>query len=222
MTADMSVDFLGGYGNDLTVVNAARVSFDKTSDWMDGCPGLLVDKDISLINFLAKNGHWTPFSHPQMSFRIKVPIAIRNQLDKSRVGLAINEVSRRYVSSKPDVYTPPKWRKAAANVKQGSGDAMDYAESTEIDYIYIPAIQTAVNAYEAMLQNGVCPEQARFVLPVGMMTEFVWTGSLAAFARVYNLRTDPHAQAECHAVAKSIGDVAGAMFPYSWRALTNG
>lgn len=220
MDADIKVEFVDCMGSDLTVVNAARVSFDKQAYWEEDCPGLLKEQDSRLITYLATHGHWTPFSHPQISLRLTVPIAIRNQLDKSRVGLAINEVSRRYVSSAPKIYWP-EWRsKPDGSIKQGSRDFIGEGLSDDAEQAYYIGISSALTAYTRLIDLGVAPEQARFVLPLGMMTEFVWTGSLAAFARVYNLRSSPDAQYESRLVAELIDRIIQPLFPCSWSALT--
>ena len=220
MDADIKVEFVDCMGSDLTVVNAARVSFDKQSYWEPDSPGLLKEQDSRLITYLAEHGHWTPFSHPQVSLRLTVPIAIRNQLDKSRVGLAINEVSRRYVSTSPKIYWP-EWRsKPDGSIKQGSGDFIVDGLSDDAEQTYYMGISSALTAYARLLDLGVAPEQARFVLPLGMMTEFIWTGSIAAFARVYNLRSSPDAQYESRLVAEKIATIMKPLFPYSWDALT--
>lgn len=229
------VDLITVMGSDLTVVNAARVSFNKESDW-EGCgedhtvrPGkdepfdaYLSDKDSKLINYLAKHKHWTPFAHPQITLRIKAPIFVRTQLFKHKVGFVENEVSRRYVTETPSIYIP-RWRKAPTNgAKQGSSDFIEDAlVEANLEIKYNIVIQGAINTYENLLEQGVAPEQARAVLPQGTYTEWWWTGSLAAYARVYHQRTDPHAQWEVRQYADVIGNTISPFFPVSWAALTN-
>lgn len=214
-------------GNDLTVVNAARVSFNKMSDW-DSDPNwtgfnkqILSDRDQKLINYLAKHKHWTPFAHPQITLRIKAPIFIRTQLFKHKVGFTENEVSRRYVSDPPSVYMP-RWRGKPTNgAKQGSEDFMPIDdEYNTVNRHYEFTVKEALQTYEELLKRGVAPEQARSVLPQGTYTEWWWTGSLSAYARVVAQRSDPHAQWECQQYAKAISTIIQPLFPFSWKALT--
>jgi thymidylate synthase (FAD) len=203
-------------GNDLTVANSARCSFDKQSDLDDN--GYLRTEDIRLINYLAKHKHWTPFSHATVSFRVTMPIFVARQLAKHQIGGSVNEVSRRYVDSDPVFDIPKKWRKRAENVKQGSSDeciVVDTALKSEIDKFF----ESAELLYKDLLMMGVCPEQARAVLPLCTETTWVWTGSLYFFARVCNLRLDPHAQRETAEVAMAIDRHMNNLFPISWAAL---
>ena len=222
------VQYVDHMGDDLTIVNAARVSFNKESSW-DGeqhwtgaVKGkALSEKDQKLIAYLAKHKHWTPFAHPQITLRVKAPIFIRTQLFKHKVGLTENEVSRRYVSDPPVVYFP-HWRGKPTNgAKQGSEDFMpiDDAYNTVGRY-YDMSVRDALHTYEQLVKMGVAPEQARSVLPQGTYTEWWWTGSLSAFARVFAQRSDPHAQWECQQYAKAIGEIIQPLFPHSWAALT--
>jgi thymidylate synthase (FAD) len=222
------VQYVDHMGNDLTVVNSARVSFNKESDWESEPdwrgyhPRTLSDKDKKLIGYLAKHKHWTPFAHPQITLRIKAPIFIRTQLFKHKVGFTENEVSRRYVSDPPTVYFP-HWRGKPTNgAKQGSEDFMpiDDAYNT-VSRHYEMCVREALFSYEQLLKLGVAPEQARSVLPQGTYTEWWWTGSLAAFARVYAQRSDPHAQWECQQYAAAFGAIIQPLFPHSWAALTH-
>ena len=222
------VQYVDHLGNDLTVVNAARVSFHKESDW-DGeqhWSGTIKDKklnekDQKLIGYLAKHKHWTPFAHPQITLRIKAPIFIRTQLFKHKVGFTENEVSRRYVSDPPSVYFP-RWRGKPTNgAKQGSEDFMPLDEDyNTVNRHYEFTVREALLTYDELLKRGVAPEQARSVLPQGTYTEWWWTGSLSAFARVYTQRSDPHAQWECQEYAKAISTIIQPLFPHSWKALT--
>ena len=237
-----NVTLIDHMGSDLSVVNAARVSFDKQSDWESswgGRIGILKEADKKLIRYLAKHNHWTPFGHAFASFRIKAPIFVARQLGKHQVGLVWNEVSRRYVDSEPEFYVPETWRKRAENVKQGSSseeftthitwnavhvdtfwdepnnpDGMGYGQTHIFD--------ACLDAYNALLEAGVCPEQARMVLPQSMYTECVWSGSIAAFARVCKLRLDPHTQYETRLVAEKIDSEMAQLFPVSWKALSDG
>ena len=205
------VRYISHMGDDLTVVNAARVSFAKESLEFS-------DKDEKLISYLAKHNHWTPFAHPQITMHIKAPISIRTQLFKHKVGFVENEVSRRYVKDKPDYYMP-KWRGAPTNgAKQASSDFLD--DTDQMDDVVSELFRQSIGIYEDLIDMGVAPEQARFVLPQGTMTEWWWTGSLSAFARVYKQRTDPHAQWEVRQYADAMGQIVAPLYPFSWRALT--
>ena len=221
------VEYIDHMGNDLTVVNAARVSFNKMSDW-DSDPNwagfnkqILSERDQKLIKYLATHKHWTPFAHPQITIRIKTPIFIRAQLGKHQVGLVMNEVSRRYVSDPPQVYIP-RWRGKPTNgAKQGSEDFMPIDEKyNDASRHYSMCVSDALYSYRTLVEMGVAPEQARAVLPQGTYTEWWWTGSLAAFARVYAQRSDPHAQWECREYAQAIAQIISPLFPHSWAALT--
>jgi thymidylate synthase (FAD) len=222
------VEYIDHMGNDLTVVNAARVSFNKQSEWEgeQHWTGTIKDKKLSdrdqkLIQYLAKHKHWTPFAHTQITIRIKTPIFIRAQLGKHQVGLVMNEVSRRYVSDPPSVYLP-RWRSKPTNgAKQGSEDFMPIDDDyNTVNRHYEMCVRDALQTYEELLKRGVAPEQARSVLPQGTYTEWWWTGSLSAFARVYTQRVDPHAQWECQEYAKAIAQIISPLFPHSWAALT--
>lgn len=233
----MQVTLIDHMGSDLSVVNAARVSFDKQSeweheDWQIDYNGDIIDerklssRDAKLIRYLAKHNHWTPFGHCFASFRIKAPIFVARQLGKHQVGLVWNEVSRRYVDSEPEFYVPSEWRKRAENVKQGSSDEavtepINYrlAGPKTVEQAYDRLVMHSQDVYQELLEVGVCPEQARMVLPQSMLTEWVWSGSLAAFARVCKLRLDPHTQKETRDVAEMIDAEMRRLFPVSWEAL---
>jgi len=223
------VQYVDHMGDDLTVVNSARVSFAKESEWEGErhWTGAIKDKTLSekdskLIRYLAKHNHWTPFSHPQITLRIKAPIFIRTQLYKHKVGFTENEISRRYVTFEPEVYLP-QWRTAPTNgAKQGSDDfVQDAFKAAELERGYQTIVQTCVAHYNHLLSQGVAPEQARSVLPQGTYTEWWWTGSLSAYARVCKLRSDNHAQWEIREYAKAIAAVISPLFPASWEALVS-
>ena len=214
----MKVTYIDHMGSDLSVVNAARVSFGKMSTSMD-------EKDKRLIMFLARENHWTPFGHTTVTMHFKAPLFVARQLGKHQVGLVWNEVSRRYVDGTPEFYTPEVWRKRADNVKQGSSDeAISPEDLYSCMGLYSEGIsehmEDALTLYESMLQKGICPEQARMVLPQSMYTEWYWTGSIAAFSRVYKLRMDPHTQRETSEVAAQIGEIIKPLYPVSWKGLT--
>ena len=219
----MEVTLIDKMGSDLSVVNAARVSFAKISEWetiphAGPTEGALKYEDERLIKYLAKHGHWTPFGHGSLQFHIKAPVFVARQLVKHQVGLVWNEVSRRYVNSEPEFYTPEVWRGAPENKKQGSSDIKIDIDPDDFVRMY----DSAKWMYEHLLEIGVCPEQARMVLPQSMMTEWYWSGTLYAFARVCNLRCKDDAQFETQMVTNQIDELAKEIFPYSWEALRNG
>ena len=215
------VQYVAHMGDDLMVVNAARVSFNKMSEMGDD--NRLNPKDEKLIRYLAKHNHWTPFAHPQITLRIKAPISIRTQLFKHKVGFVENEVSRRYVKDEPEYYMP-NWRSAPTDgAKQGSSGFMDKTDHPVNrmlrDADYQQVCRMAIIRYNTMIDEGVAPEQARFILPQGMYTEWWWTGSLSAYARVYRQRSDPHAQWEVRQYADAISAIIEPLFPVSWKVL---
>lgn len=219
----MNVELIDWMGDDLTVVNAARVSMDKESAWGGKqADWELQDKDKKLIKYLANHKHWTPFAHPQITVRVEAPIFTKIQCFKHKVGFTENEISRRYVSSLPTFHTPTVWREKADNVKQGSADSgrTDIQEYTKESYR--KHIDASVELYEYLLHSGVCAEQSRMVLPQSMMTEWYWTGSLSAFARFYVQRTHSTSQRETKEVALMCGKIIQPLFPESWAALTQG
>jgi thymidylate synthase (FAD) len=208
----MKAEYISHMGDDLTVVNAARVSFDKESTDV-GSSG-----DAKLINYLAKHGHWTPFSHPQITMRYTVPIFVARQEFKHIVGFTRNEVSRRYVDDTPEFYYPESWRnRPEGSVKQGSVGI--HNNSDEYGEWYDSYVARAKEFYTHLIEKGVAPEQARMVLPQSMYTSYYVTGSLAAFARFVKQRTDPHAQVEIQDLAKMVDKVIKPLYPISWEAL---
>ena len=210
----MKVEILDVMGSDLTVVNAARVSFASESEEFGS-------RDKKLVRYLAAHGHWTPFAHVQLQFRIKAPLFVARQLHKSSIGLAVNEVSRRYVDFTPEFHAPEAWRKRAPNKKQGSLNET-FDKDSLLYNSYWDLMSKAEDLYSFMLERGVAPEQARMVLPQSMMTEWYWTGSLAAFARVVSQRLSEDAQYECRVVAEKIDQLLVNHEPisYSWSCLT--
>jgi thymidylate synthase (FAD) len=208
--SDIEVTYIDHMGSDLSVVNAARVSFHKVSSE-------LKDGDTKLINYLAKHKHFSPFNHAFISFRIKAPIFVARQLVKHKF-MPWNEVSRRYVDGEPEFYFPDYYRARATNVKQGSSD-----EPVE-DVTAAAAASTfnSLKAYNLLLERGVAPEQARMVLPQNMMTEWIWSGTLGAYADMLKLRLDPHTQYESRIVANRIYEKLYPHFPISITALLDG
>ena len=183
----MKVEYIDHMGSDLSVVNAARVSFDKESWWDEDelFDYVLKPADARLIGYLASHGHWSPFAHTSISMRWKAPIFVARQLVKHQVGLTWNEVSRRYVKTEPELWWPEKWRKAAENVKQGSSDE-EYKEGMWCAVLEDSKLwsKKAVEDYSKLIEQGMCPEQARMFLPQHVLTEWIWTGSLYAWVRM--------------------------------------
>lgn len=222
----MKAELIDHMGDDLAVVNAARVSFDKVSEWdwenplarhMGG--KTLSDADTRLIKYLARNNHWTPFSHTAISLRMSAPVPIRTQCFKHKAGLTENEESRRYISSRPEVFVPDEFRAAPdGSVKQGSCGV--HVASGFWRVHYKSWVEKSVDCYMDMIQDGICPEQARFILPQGCIVNWIWTGNLVAFARYYNQRTYENAQKEGRDLACLVADIIKPLYPVSWAALT--
>ena len=203
----MEVELIDHMGDDLSVVNAARVSFGKKKT-------LFEHGDLKLIKFLAREDHWSPFGHASMQFHIKAPIFVARQLVKHQVGLVWNEISRRYVDDEPQFYTPNEWRLRAEDKKQGS------SEET-IEYNIDGAIQFVTQTYHNLLKANVAPEMARMVLPQNLYTEWYWSGTLMAFARVCNLRCAKDTQYETQIIANKIDEYGHTLFLASWPELRN-
>lgn len=245
----MKVEYIDHLGDDITVVNAARVSMDKESDWEYGeyCEDCndhhgpyLSEKDQKLIKYLATHNHFTPFTHPVIQVRETVPIFVARQRFKHQIGFTYNEVSRRYVDDTPEFYTPDVWRsRPEGSVKQGSGDGVIKPDMMK-DVLYVnrtyegnfgdlegywfgyeDIIRLCCDWYENAIENGVAPEQARMVLPQSMYTSYYCTGSLSAFARAYRLRHDSHAQKEIRDLADQWDEIIRPLYPHSWSALVD-
>ena len=236
------------YLSDKDVANYARQSFGKLAenfteeqnnnlirflargmakgDWEK----LLNDIDWGTRNFKSAHDlavylrsipeHWVPFGHPHITIRMSAPVPIARQAFKHKIGLLESEESRRYVSHTPVLYVPDAFRSAAASVKQGSGDV--HPDTDLIREAYISHCEEGIRLYEQMIQDGVCPEQARFILPQGVEVNWVWTGSLYAYANFYNQRSDSHAQKEIQELAEQINQIIAPLYPVSWAALTQG
>ena len=220
----MQAELISCLGTDLTVVNAARVSFDKESDWEvnHNVRRGLSSKDGALIRYLAKHNHFTPFTHCMITLRETIPIFVARQRFKHTIGFSYNEVSRRYVDNMPEFYFPDVWRSKADNAKQGSGEeVVDINTRSAMVDDYHHAIQKCKWTYQQLLSKGVCPEQARMVLPQSMFTSYYVTGSLSAFARAYKLRIDKHAQKEIQVLADQWDAIIKDLYPVSWEALTD-
>lgn len=251
----MKVEYIDHFGSDLSVVNAARVSFSKQSgwefanfdnmqaaerfvsetlgaeldsdyidsdSWRGGYPVKhLKTTDAKLIKYLARENHEMPFAHPHISLRVSAPVPIARQAFKSKIGFVESEESRRYIKSTPEIYVPEFFRSAPeGSIKQGSGNV--HPDSAEWIATYKEICSNAVDTYETMIMGGICPEQARFILPQGTIVNWVWTGSLLAFARFYKLRSDSHAQRETHELANLVGEQIKPLYPVSWAALVEG
>lgn len=216
--ARVDVELIDHMGSDASVVNAARVSFGKRITEMS-------EGDTKLIRYLAKHNHWSPFGHASVQFRIKAPIFVARQLVKHQVGLTWNEISRRYVDYEPEFYEVDKWRGRPVDKKQGSSEEeIEWVDGNE--EVSTTSLQTEIEAlaeynYNWMLRAGVAPEQARMILPQSMMTEWYWSGTLYAFARICNLRCAEDAQYETRIVANLINDECEKLFPISWTELRN-
>lgn len=242
----MKAEYIDHMGSDLSVANAARVSFDKVTTWEVGTEDdhhveewgvgrydgeiyywKLPEADAKLIRYLAKHDHWTPFAHNSISLRMSAPVPIRTQCFKHKQGLVENEESRRYISGTPEVFYPETWRKAPTNgAKQGSSDEEiiwlkedQWMMTTSVKAAYRDAVGHSMQIYARMIESGVCPEQARFVLPQGCEVNWIWTGNLYAFANFYLKRTEAHAQKEIRDLAEEVGKIMQPLFPVSWDAL---
>ena len=242
----LQVQYIDHMGNDLSVVRAATSSFAKDPEEWDEVKhprlinylargvtqadyDLLIEKvaygqfneneaEQLLNDYRHTPVHWSPAAHTAITLRLKAPIAIHAQFMKHTVGFAHNTVSRRYVSDTPELFLPTFRMAPQGNVKQGSGG--EHSENELLQEVYQSVAQECLESYESMIKNGVAPEQARFILPQGVMTEWVSTGSLYAWARLYRLRTDSHAQKEIQDLAHMVGDVIKPLYPVSWTALT--
>ena len=216
----MKVQYINHMGDDLSVVNSARVSFGKKSDYMPrvhmGESKVLQHKDEKLIKYLAEHNHKSPFNHAFATFHVKAPIFVARQLQKHEY-MPWNEISRRYVDSEPEFYEPDVWRGRSADKKQGSEGVVPI--SGETMKVASKASMWSIRNYTALLNAGVCPEQARMVLPQSMVTEWYWSGSLDAFADMCNLRCKPDTQYETQVVAGHIDTEMAKLFPVSWEAL---
>lgn len=207
-----SIELIDYMGTDLTPVNSARVSMDVWHEEFEA-------KDEGLLNFLARNKHISPFFHAILQFRIKMPVFTARQHFKHVVGVARNEVSRRYVKTEPQLWLPEYWRKGSKDIKQGSID--EPHEMSEIEMKKVKGIYDLILAqYNHMIEIGIAPEQARTIIPQSMYTEFIETGSLFYYARYFELRKKPDAQKEIRKYANSFDSIIKKMFPIAWEELT--
>ena len=207
----MEVKLIDHMGSDNTVVNAARVSFNKQANEFTNY------QNEKLINYLATHKHWSPFAHCFLQFHIKAPIFVARQLAKHQVGLSWNEISRRYVDYEPEFYTPDKWRCKPKDKKQGSSNK--YINLINESFDYKDLIKNSKQLYNSLIKHNVAPEMARMVLPQAMHTEWYWSGSLYAFSRIYNLRIQQDSQQETRELVKLFDEPIRKLFPISWEAL---
>lgn len=214
-TPDLKVELIDSMGDDLRVANVARVSFAKWKQELDV-------QDVRLLHYLAEHDHGSPFRHTAITVRIEAPIWLARQLGKHQVGMSWNEVSRRYVDTGIEIWSPKEWRKRPdKSIKQGSGEPLKNLDQMVADAIAQEAHDVALAAYESLLALGVAPEQARGVLPQNMMTSWIWTGSLAAFFHCYRLRAGEGAQEEAKEFASLLESIIRPLFPHSWKALSD-
>lgn len=214
----MEVTYIDHMGSDLSVVNAARVSFGKKSEWHQriytGEPNVLKGKDAKLIRYLAKHNHKSPFNHTFATFHVKAPIFVARQLVKHEY-MPWNEISRRYVDDEPEFYQPDEWRGRSADKKQGSdGVIHDIRPSVAKNMV-----EDCRQNYNYLLAKGVSPEQARMVLPQSTMTEWYWSGTVYAFAKMCQLRMQQDTQQESREVAMQVDEYMEKLYPESWKAL---
>lgn len=213
MAVQIKADLIDYMGNDDSVANAARVSFAKDAS------NFTPSQNNRLIQFLAREKHELPFAHTAVTLRCSAPLPQRTHAFKSKVGFVENEESRRYISTTPEIFVPDEFRSAVKDKKQGSGGRHPHSDEWLRRYKYVTT--DAVEAYEQAIQNGVCAEQARYFLPQGAMVNWIWTGSLLAYARFYNLRSKPDTQKETQDLAHEVGLIVSKLYPVSWDALTN-
>ncbi len=219
--SSIQVKYIHHAGSDLTTVNAARVSFNKKSAALgysgvgdENMRPILHDKDKKLIKYLARHNHTSPFNHTFMTVHVKAPIFVARQLQKHEY-MPWNEISRRYVDDEPEFYEPSVWRGRSADSKQGSDGVVDGIDSTVVESL----MKCAKHDYNYLLAKGVSPEQARMILPQNMMTEWYWSGTVGAWAKMCNLRCKPDTQLETRTVANEVSNIMLRYFPVSWEAL---
>ena len=238
--------YINHMGNDDSVVNAARISMDKLADMYTpeqnqqlikflalGMSSKDLEKDIEVLStgqlsnqeikdllfeYKNKATHWTPFAHTSVSLRMKAPVPIRTQCFKHKQGFVENEESRRYISSRPELYIPEFRLKPEGSIKQGS--AGTHPDNYYWQSKYKRDCEYMIDIYEDMIANNIAPEQARFVLPQGCEVNWIWTGNVLAYANFYNKRSDPHAQKEIQDLAQQVSNVIAPLFPVAWEALT--
>ena len=212
MSNQINATYIEHSGSDISIAKAAWVSTNREG----------TDEQVArLLTHLAKNQHWTPFAHPSVSFECQAPLFVARQLNRHQIGLVWSEESRRYVFSQPEYYEP-KWRMKSKTLKQGSGEEADPESYRAMSEVYRAAASISLKAYETLLLIGAAPEQARMVLPTSMLTKWIWTGTLFAWARVYKLRSQHSsgpAQSETCMLTDQIGNTCSSLFPLAWKAL---
>ena len=211
----MKVTYRQHCGDDLMIVDAARVSFDKQSEW--GPQFTLKEKDERLIKFLAREGHSSPFNHTFLTMHVRAPLFVTRQLVKHKF-MPWNEVSGRYITFDPEFYTPDSFRSKAEDKKQGSGPVIK--DDLKLKMLFLDNHLQAYNDYKKALRLGLCEEQARGLLPTNLYTQWYWSGTLGAWASMYNLRSSADAQKETQDIARQAGEIIEPLFPVSWQALT--
>lgn len=220
----ISVKFVDKMGDDFRVFEAAKATLGggTESNFIRG-----ETDPTNLIRFLARERHVTPFRHPQVTFECEAPIAIARQLGKHQAGFSWNERSMRYRDSVIDLFTPDMFRGRPASLHEGSADIdvgnlsiePETGEETTIAEAYSYFMEVATEVYEMMIRAGLAPEQARFVLPQGMITRWIWTGSLWGWFEVYRQRSSEHAQYEVREFARQIDSHMSSHFPIAWAEL---
>ena len=212
-----NIKLLEHTGSDMSIANYARLSFTNTDDIHSVPEGYTEEGALKIVDYCGRNGHSSPFRHPQITIAMELPIFLARQIFKAQVGFTLSERSMRY-TKEPELYYPKEWRSAADNVKQGSGGV--HPDNEQLVQLYEKTAQNALDSYRELLAEGVAPEMARMVLPQSMLVSCVWTGSLLGFSFVYNQRSDSHAQLEAQMLSKEIRSVIEPLYPVSWLALT--
>lgn len=212
VSSSIKAEYIEHMGNDLTVVNAARVSFGKFKNKLD-------EGDEKLLTYLAKHKHFTPFEHCQLSVLISCPLYIRSQIHRHRT-FSYNEISRRYTDENIEFFVPDNLRHQHTKSKQCSNGIID---DENLQSAYLLAIKEhhidALNLYQALLDAGIAREQARGVLPQNLMTQFWMSGNLRNWAQFLALRLDGHAQAEAQSIAQNVANIIKDKFPKAGKAL---
>lgn len=223
----MKVTYRQHCGDDLMIVDAARVSYDKASEWElqgDGSDPFATEYDLSardqrFVRFLARHKHYSPFNHTFATMHVKAPVFVARQLVKHKF-MPWNEVSGRYITFKPEFHKPGVFRAAVESKKQGSGEPIMGQAQLDLDLIFIDQHRDSFNRYIQALKLGLCEEQARGLLPLNLMTQWYWSGTLGAWAEMYKLRAHETAQEETQEIARQAGEILAPLFPHSWEALT--
>ena len=206
----MKITLIKTLGTDLTIVNAARVSLNKQSKKIN-------EQDEKLIAYLMKHKHWSPFAHAILQYRITAPLFIARQWYKHQIGIARNEISRRYISTPPTYYTPQTWRQTAKTIKQGSAQPLPQEKQKEIHQKYKNHIKDTTKLYKELINNNICPEQARIILPQATNTQWIETASLYACLRIIHLRCEHTAQKEIQKLAQQLEKIIKQKYPITMK-----